>query len=303
MILVTGGSGVLGRALVRKLLADGEEVHVLSSADGDLRDPAVVQSLFVRHRPKTVYHLAAKVHGLGGNTTFPGEMFADNVRINVNVIDSARLNGCEKIIAVSTVATYSSEAPKPVREDAIWQGPPHGSELAYGHAKRAMLAQLEAYARQYGMSFAYPILTNIYGPEDRFDIVHGHVVPSLVAKFHAAARDGSGVSVWGTGRAERDFIYADDAATALIRINEAFEGPINVATGRIVPIRSIVEILADVSGVEKVEWDSSKPDGQLERSYDVSKLEALGFIPATSIEDGLKKTYKWYAQNYPNVRQ
>jgi GDP-L-fucose synthase len=302
VILVTGGSGVLGRALVRRLEADGETVRVLSSRDGDLRDRDYVLDAFSTLRPRLLYHLAAKVHGLGGNTTFPGEMFADNVRINLNVIDGARLAGCEKIVAASTVATYSSDAPKPVREDAIWDGPPHGSELAYGHAKRAMLAQLEAYARQYGTRFAYPILTNIYGPDDRFDPVYGHVVPSLVAKFHAAAASGGAVQVWGTGRAERDFIYADDAAGALVEIAASVDGPINVATGTIVPIRAIVDALSEISGVRDVVWDSSKPDGQLERSYDVSKLRDLGFVPKTAIEDGLRKTFEWYSAHYPEVR-
>lgn len=303
MILVTGGSGVLGHALVQALQDEGNEVRVLSSADGDLRDRDFVEGMFSEIRPEIVFHLAAKVHGLGGNTTFPGEMFTDNVRINVNVIDSARLFGCQKFVAASTVATYSSEAPKPVREAAIWDGPPHSSERAYGHAKRAMLAQLEAYSQQYGMRFAYPILTNIYGPHDRFDVVHGHVVPSLVAKFHAAAQSGGEVTVWGTGRAERDFIYADDAAAALIKIKNEFEGPINVATGNVVPIRSIVEILAEISGVERVSWDTSKPDGQLERSYDVTHLRNLGFAPRQSIASGLRKTYDWYAHNYPDVRR
>lgn len=302
MILITGGSGVLGQALMQRLKREKENVEVLTSRDGDLRDSGFVKSIFDRLRPRLIYHVAAKVHGLGGNTSFPGEMFTDNVRINVNVIDSARLTACEKIVAIGSVAIYSSDVEKPVREDAVWQGAPHGSELAYGHAKRAMLAQLEAYAKQYGVCFAYPILTNIYGPHDRFDVAHGHVVPSLVAKFYMAAASGSPVSVWGTGRAQRDFIFADDAADALVTIAESCEGPINVATGQVVAIRSIVEMLSEISGVTDVRWDSSKPDGQLERFYDVSKLTDLGFTPKVSLREGLERTYNWYAQNYPDVR-
>ena len=302
MILVTGGSGVLGRALVSALRADGQEVHVLSSSEIDLRDRDRTIALFKALRPKRVYHLAAKVFGLGGNTQFPAEMFADNVRINMNVIDGVHQSECEKIVAVSTVATYSSGAPRPVVEDSIWNGPPHRAEGAYGHAKRAMLAQLDAYAKQYGLRFAYPIMTNIYGPHDRFDPVHGHVIPSLVAKFHQAALSGEGVVVWGTGRAERDFLYADDAATALIRIAAAQEGPINVATGETVPIRRVVELLSTLSGVSDVRWDATKPDGQLERSYNVDKLRALGFVPHITIEQGLAQTLEWYTRNYPAVR-
>lgn len=302
MIVVTGGSGVLGRALISTLQAKGLEVHALASNEIDLRDRDRTIALFQDLRPRLVYHLAAKVFGLGGNTQFPAEMFSDNVRINMNVIDGVHLSGCEKIVAVSTVATYSSDAPRPVSEDAIWQGPPHSSEGAYGHAKRAMLAQLEAYAKQYELRFAYPIMTNIYGPHDRFDPVYGHVVPSLVAKFHRAALTRDRIDVWGTGRAERDFLYANDAAEALVRIAATFEGPINVATGQTIPIRRVVEILSERSGVTDVRWDSTKPDGQLERSYNIDKLRAIGFVAKTTIEDGLAETLSWYKQNYPDVR-
>jgi GDP-L-fucose synthase len=302
MIVVTGGSGVLGHALVSALAKEGKDTRILSSAEIDLRDRDRTIAKIEDIKPDLIYHLAAKVHGLGGNTAFPAEMFADNVRINMNVIDGAHASGCSKIVAVSTVAIYSSDAERPVVEGAIWNGPPHKSEQAYGHAKRAMLAQLEAYATQYGIAYAYPIMTNIYGPHDRFDAVHGHVVPSLVAKFHAAATSGRPVEVWGTGRAERDFLFASDAADALLMIADRHEGPINVATGSTVPIRAVVEILSRHTGVTDVRWDETKPDGQLERSYDVSKLNALGFSPAMSIADGLRDTYDWYASAYPNVR-
>jgi len=303
MIVVTGGSGVLGRALVSALRQSGETVSTISSGEVDLRDRDRTIEAIRSLQPKRIYHLAAKVHGLGGNSAFQAEMFADNVRINMNVIDAAHEAECETFVGISTVAIYSSQAPKPVSEQSVWDGPPHASERAYGQAKRAMLAQLEAYKGQYDMSFVYPILTNIYGPHDRFDAVHGHVVPSLIAKFHAAVRDGTHVDVWGTGRAERDFIFADDAAAAIIQAADLGDGPINIATGKVVPIRRIVEILGDHTGVSDIRWDDSKPDGQLERSYDVGKLAALGFEAATSIEAGLRETYDWYAANFPNVRR
>lgn len=303
MILVTGSSGVLGRALVDALERRGEEAKTLKSADLDLRNRDETIAAITAMRPTKIFHLAAKVHGLGGNSAFQAEMFADNARINMNVIDAAHQAHCSKFIGISTVAIYSSDAQKPVTEESIWAGPPHSSEQAYGQAKRAMLAQLEAYQAQYGMSFAYPIMTNIYGPHDRFDAVHGHVIPSLVAKFHAAAKTGTHVDVWGTGRAERDFIFAADAAEALLRVGDAGEGPINVATGSVVPIRRVVEILSEHSGVTDVRWDATKPDGQLERSYDVSKLSALGFAASTTIEDGLRQTYDWYLENFATVRR
>lgn len=302
MIVVTGGSGVLGSALVAALRHDGQQVEVIDSARIDLRDRERTIELIEHLNPDAIYHLAAKVFGLGGNTRFPAEMFADNVRINMNVIDGAQRAGCGKIIAVSTVATYSSHVPRPVTEDTIWDGPPHRSEAAYGHAKRAMLAQLEAYAAQYGLRFAYPIMTNIYGPHDRFDPEHGHVVPSLIAKFHRAATHGGGVDIWGTGIAERDFIFADDAADALILIGARLEGAVNVATGHVCPIRQVVDILSAHTGVVDIRWDETKPNGQLERSYNIDRLASLGFRPKTTIEQGLVRTMDWYTENYPNVR-
>lgn len=303
MIVVTGGSGVLGQGLLDSLRHRGEAVRILESRDVDLREREQAIEAMRDLHPRLVYHLAAKVHGLGGNTAFPGEMLADNVRINMNLIDAVRLTGDAKLVAVSTVAIYSSSSPRPVSEASIWIDEPHGSERAYGHAKRVMLAQLEAYAKQYGTRFAYPIMTNIYGPYDRFDSDHGHVVPSLIAKFHKAAQSGDPVEVWGTGRAERDFLFAADAGAALVCIADRAEGPINVATGHTVAIRDVVDILSAHSGVRNVRWDESKPDGQLERSYNVARLTELGFQPKTSIEAGLKQTYDWYAKNYPNVRR
>jgi GDP-L-fucose synthase len=302
VIVITGASGVLGRAVASELERRGETYKALSSADVDLCDARATHEFIGALKPRVIYHVAGRVHGLGGNSKYPAEMYYDNIRINTNVVEAARLSGCEKIVAVSTIAIYSSDAPRPVGEVSIWDGRPHASEAAYAQAKRGMLAQLEAYQSQYGLSFAYPIMTNIYGPHDRFDPVNGHVIPSLVAKFHAAAREGGTVSVWGSGRAQRDFIYSDDAARALLLIGEKHEGPINVATGEAVPIRSVVEALQKHSGVDQVIWDATKPDGQMLRDYNVSRLAALGFRPEVTLQAGLEQTYDWFADNFPAVR-
>ena len=303
MILVTGSSGVLGRALVDALERQGHAVATITSSDVDLRNQDATITAIKKIKPVKIFHLAAKVHGLGGNMSMPAEMFADNARINMNVIDAALAAGCQKFVGVSTVAIYSSSAAMPVSEGSIWVGPPHDSERAYGQAKRGMLAYLEACNAQYGMPFAYPIMTNIYGPHDRFDPVNGHVVPSLIAKFHEAAVSGGHVEVWGTGRAERDFIFADDAAQALLRVVDDADGPVNVATGSTVPIRTVVEVLSKHSGVTDVRWDATKPDGQLERSYDVRRLNDLGFKASVDIASGLCQTYDWYAENFASVRR
>ena len=303
MILVTGAGGVLGRALLAHLREEGRDHVAVESKQVDLRDADATRRAFEAVRPTIVYHLAARVHGLGGNTRYPAEMFTDNIHINTNVIEAAHRSGCRKIVAVSTVAIYSSDVPRPTGEDAIWLGPPHHSEQAYGHAKRAMLAQLDAFRAQHGLAYAYPILTNIYGPHDRFDVENGHVVPSLVAKFHRAAIEGGGVDVWGTGVAERDFIMSRDAARALLLIGDRYEGAINVATGSTTRIREIVDTLAELSGVRDVRWDTTKPDGQLERLYDVTRLRTLGFKPIVPLGEGLRETYDWYASHFQHARR
>lgn len=303
MIVITGGDGVLGRALQTYLRYLGRDFVALSRKDVDLMDREKVISVIAGIKPRIIYHLAAKVHGLGGNAQFPGDIFEENSRINLNVLEAARKANSAKIVAVSTVAIYSSDAPKPTSEESIWSGLPHHSEMAYGHAKRAMLAQLEAYQKQHGTAFCYPIMTNIYGPDDRFDPQYGHVVPSLISKFHTAAATGSAVEVWGSGRAERDFIYSDDAARALVLLGDKYCGPINVATGFTTKIKTIVSTLSQISGVTDIRWDADKPDGQLERSYDVSKLTNLGFSPATSLESGLAQTYEWYSKNLSRLRK
>ena len=302
MILVTGSSGVLGRALGEQLAGQAEPYHLMTSAEVDLCDTAATVACFARHAPRLVYHLAGRVHGLMGNRSYPAEMYVENVRINTNVVEAARLAGCEKIVAVSTVAIYNSDVPMPVQETSIWNGPPHHSEAAYGHAKRAMLAQLEAASSQYGLQFAYPIMTNIYGPHDRFDMVNGHVVPSLIAKFHAAAQSGGEVTVWGTGVAERDFMMSTDAARALVLVAERHSGPINVATGTTVRIRDLVDSLGRHAKVDAIAWDSTKPDGQVMRRYDVSKLFGLGFRPEVGLAEGVARTYDWYSAAFPGVR-
>jgi GDP-L-fucose synthase len=302
VIVVTGAGGVLGKALAEELGRGSEPVHLLSRDDADLLDTDRTIAAFKALKPRIVYHLAGRVHGLGGNARFPADVFRDNVRINTNVIEAAALGGCEKIVAVSTVAIYNTDAPKPVRETWIWEGEPHGGERAYGHAKRAMLAMLQAYRDQYGLAFAYPIMTNLYGPQDRFDPVYGHVIPSLVTKFHRNSRDRTPIEIWGTGVAERDFLFASDAARALMLIADRHEGPINVATGEAVPIRTAVDLLQQHTGLTDISWDASKPNGELRRRYDVSTLAALGFRPEVSLAEGLARTYDWYAAAYPDVR-
>ena len=303
--LVTGASGLLGHALVNELrsVAKGEVVS-LSSRDADLTDFEATRAAFERHRPGVVFHLAARVSGLMGNIKAQGQAYLDNTRMNTNVVEAARLAGTTKIVAMGSTAIYSDVVRLPMTEEQIWDGAPHYSEAGYAHAKRGMLAHLESYRDQYGLDYAYCISTNLFGPHDKFDEQHGHVIPSLMSKFLRANQRGEPVTIWGTGTPQRDFLYSKDAALALRMIAEGFTGPINMATGTAISIADTVKLITEVSGFKgAVEWDRSKPDGQKLRQYDVSKLQSLGFKPRYSLRDALLETYEWLAAHAAVARR
>jgi GDP-L-fucose synthase len=305
-ILVTGSGGVLGTAVLRSLRRRGiDKVAAPSRTDCDLLDEADVRRTFAEVQPTLVIHLAGWVAGVQGNLSFPADALYANARMNLNVIDAARQAGVTKIVCAGTTAIYSDQVPKPMREDDLWQGVPHGSEASYAHAKRFMLAQLEAYQRQYGVDFAYLICTNLYGPNDRFDEKHGHVVPSLVARFHRVCADKSpAITIWGDGTPTRDFLYSEDAAEGFIAAAEKGSGIYNLATGQNHTIRQLAECLKEVSGFAgEIAWDTSKPLGQIDRSYDVSRLQSLSWKAKTGLAEGLKATFDWYAANQDKIRR
>ncbi len=303
-VLVTGAGGVLGTALLSALDGRVGALRAPTRADCDLLDEAAVEAVWRDFAPTVVFHLAGRVTGVQGNISFGGQAFYENAKINLNVVEVSRRVGARKVVAAGTTAIYSDLAPIPMREDDLWLGAPHGSEGPYGHAKRAMLAQLEAYKGQYGLDFGYLICTNLYGPGDRFDEVYGHVVPSLVSRFHRAKRENlPSITIWGDGTPTRDFLFAGDAAEAFIRVAERGSGAFNTATGKSVPIRTLVETLAEVSGYEgEIVWDVTKPKGQLVRGYDVSRITALDWEARVSLAEGLKRTYDWYGANLGSVR-
>ncbi|MBW8836366.1 MAG: NAD-dependent epimerase/dehydratase family protein, partial [Burkholderia sp.] len=217
-VLVTGSGGVLGTALRSKLEStNAAALFFPGRLDCDLLDKAQVNAYFESVKPTVVMHLAGRVYGVQGNLDFCALSYYENSLMNINVVEAARLVDAKKIVVAGTTAIYSDLASLPMKESDFWLGAPHGSEAAYGHAKRSMLAQLEAYKVQYGLSFAYLILTNLYGPNDRFDSVRGHVVPSLIDKFcKAVAANSKRVEIWGDGSPTRDFLYSSDAADAFV---------------------------------------------------------------------------------------
>jgi GDP-L-fucose synthase len=305
-VLITGGTGLVGRALSRVLADEGfANVISIGSRDCDLRNGDAVQKLFADKCPDYVFHLAGRVHGIGGNKKYKSDILFDNVMINTNVIEFARRSRVKKIVAMGSGCVYPElKGQQELFEEQIWIGPPHPSEDSYAHSKRLMLAQLQAVKEQYGLASAFVISGNLYGPHDNFDVDEGHVTPSLVAKFFKASQNGQPVKVWGSGVAIRDFSYCDDAARALYEVLLKVEGPVNLGSGFRHPIKDIVLTLQDICGESvRVEWDSSKPDGQLERYYNLDKLKATGFRAKVKLAEGIQKTYDWYSANWQPARR
>jgi GDP-L-fucose synthase len=296
-ILVTGARGLVGSAVVDRLKAQGfQTVIPVGRQDCDLMDRKATEAFIAEARPTHVFHAAARVYGIMGNMKNRALSFFENVSINTNVIHASHLGGVRKITVMGTGAVYPYPSPRlPLVEDDIFLGRPHGAEEAYAHAKRAALAMLEAYKYDHGLDWAYVVSCNLFGPRDKFDVEFGHVVPSLIAKFHLAKETSGNVTVWGDGSAQRDFLYVNDCAAAVQKIMEAGQGAVNIGSGTVYRIRDIVEALARVTGMEgRIDWDASKPNGQDYRAYDLTRLTALGFKAEYPLEQGLAETWDWY---------
>jgi len=301
-ILVTGANGLVGTALVDELNKQGyKNLYLITRDLCDLTHFESVKSLFLKISPEIVFHNAAAVYGIGGNLKNQGSIFLENSLINAHVIESSRLAGVKKIIAMGSVAAYPDPKCEPVKEDQIWDGPPHASESSYGHAKRSMLAQLLAYHENYGLDFAYVISTNLYGPNDKFDCQNGHVIPSLIRKFYDAKKNGDTVFVWGDGSSARDFLYSKDMARALVLIMKEFMGCINVASGNKIRIKDVVSFLSNYYDMsDKIEWDNRMPNGRKFYELDLTRLKNLGFEPGYSYKEGLIETLDWFSSTYEN---
>ena len=301
-VLVTGGAGFLGSALVRTLEGHGfekEKIRVPRSRDLDLRrwDDCVAAVEGV----DLVIHLAAKVGGIGYNMANPGSLFYDNAIMGIQLMEAARQAGVEKFVAVGTICAYPKFTPVPFREEDLWDGYPEETNAPYGLAKKMLLVQAQAYRQQYGFNAIYLLPVNLYGPGDNFDPASSHVIPALIKKFVEAVETGAeSVEVWGTGSASREFLYVDDAAEGIALAAERYNkpDPVNLGAGFEITIRDLATLIAGLTGFTgEIVWDTTKPDGQPRRCLDVSRAEReFGFRAKTSFEDGLKATVEWYRQ-------
>lgn len=303
-ILVTGHRGMVGSALVRRLAREGfSDIRTATRTELDLRSQAAVDAWFDENRPAYVIHAAGTVGGIEANRTRPAEFMYDNLMIHATVLHAAYRTGVEKLLYLGSSCIYPRDCPQPIREEYLLSGPLEKTNEAYAIAKIAGLKSCEAYRKQYGCNFISAMPTNLYGPNDNFDLTSSHVVPALIRKFHEARVSGaSQVMVWGTGSPRREFLHVDDLADACLALMDRYDGEqtINIGSGEDLTIAELAGMIRDAvcPGVEIV-FDASMPDGTPRKLLDVSRLHALGWRHQIPLCEGLASAYEWFCSLLP----
>jgi len=320
-IMLTGGAGFLGSFVSEKLKTRGcnkvfipiEPPHspttnhlptTLNPQSSnntyyDLIKAADIQAAFKDFNPNIVIHLAAKVGGIGANRENPGKFFYDNLMMGAQLMEQARLNGVEKFIALGTICAYPKFTPAPFKEENLWNGYPEETNAPYGLAKKMLLVQSQAYRQQYGFNSIFLLPVNLYGPRDNFNPGSSHVIPALIRKCVEAVKAGAKeITVWGTGKATREFLYVEDCAEAIVLATEKynFPEPVNIGTGFEISIKDLALLISKLTGFKgRLVWDTSQPDGQPRRMLDTLRAsKEFAFKATTGFETGLKNTVKWY---------
>jgi GDP-L-fucose synthase len=297
--LITGGTGLIG--------SEFETGIKVSSKEFDLRIQSAVDKMFSQHLPEHVIHTAARVGGVLANMNYMYEFYLDNIRINTNVIESARLHGVKKLIAFTSTCVFPSQIEYPLKEDQLHQGPPHQSNYGYAYAKRMTDVQIQSCNQQSGTKYFTVIPTNVYGPNDNFDLENGHVLPSLIHRCYMAKQQQIDFEVWGNGSALREFVFSRDVAKICDILLEKHTDTTSViiSTSQEYSIKQVVNLIVDIVGFDgKVVWDTSKPEGQYRKPTDTSRLKSIignyDFVP---LEKGLDETIAYFIENYHKVRK
>lgn len=304
-IFVTGATGFVGKNLISHLkkVLNKTEIFIGESSSCDLRDLPSVKKQFNFIRPDCIIHLAAVCGGIGANKNAPGKFMRDNLTMGLNVINTAlELNCVKKFIMTGTICAYPKYAKIPFDEREIWDGYPEETNAPYGIAKKTLMELLLAYNKQYGFNSINLLPTNMYGPYDHFNLTSSHVIPAIILKiYHAITKGENKIEVWGTGKVSREFLYVDDFCRSVTMALEKQPGPepINIGTGHEITIKDLIKKIAKKMGYDgKIEFDSSKPDGQPRRCVNIRRAgRLLNYIPKTSLDTGLDKTIEWFLQN------
>ena len=302
-IFVAGHNGLVGSAIVRYLESNGHtNIITRNRRVLDLTDTVAVRKFFMEEKPEYVFLAAAKVGGIGGNSDYPADFIYQNLMIQSNVIHSAYISGVQKLLFLGSSCIYPKFAEIPITEDQLLSGHLEPSNDSYAIAKIAGIKMCQAYRKQFGFNAVAVMPTNLYGPNDNFDHNYGHVLPSLIAKFHGSKEKSEHwvVKLWGDGSPKREFLHVDDLAEALYIIMERYDDGeiINVGTGEDITIKELSEMIVEVTGYEnEYEWDTTKPNGTLRKVLNVDKVKSLGWEPKIELKEGLESTYEWYKES------
>jgi GDP-L-fucose synthase len=301
-IYVAGHRGMVGSAIVRLLRARGFKNLILRTrAELDLCDPQAVRAFYEKTRPDYVFFAAAKVGGIWANATQPVEFLSNNLQIQLNLINGAYESKVKKLLFLGSSCIYPKFASQPMSEEALLTGSLEPTNEPYALAKICGIRLCQAYAKEYGANFISAQPTNLYGPEDNFDLETSHVLPALIHKFHLAkTKSQPTVTLWGTGNVYREFLHVDDLAQACVFLMENYDSPdlVNVGCGEDITIRDLANMVGRVVGYSgKIEWDSTKPDGTPKKLLNVAKINRLGWKATTPLEEGVSATYKWWLDN------
>ena len=301
-IYIAGHRGLVGAAICRKLEAEGYTRLIFrTSKELDLTRQAEVEAFFEHEKPEYVFLAAAKVGGILANNTYPADFIYKNIMIQSNIIQASYASGVKKLLFLGSSCIYPKFAPQPMKEEYLLTGELETTNKPYAVAKIAGIEMCQAYNRQYGTNYISVMPTNLYGPQDNFDLNTSHVLPALIRKFHEAKLwHRPAVEIWGTGTPKREFLYIDDLSDACLHLMDRYDSSeiVNIGVGEDIAIADLAALVKEITGYEgKIVYDGSKPDGTPRKLLDVSKLDSLGWKAKTSLREGITETYNWYVKN------